>query len=115
MERGAANISDAELVRLAELSCLRLPDGAAERQQLARQLGSILGYVARVQEYGGEAAEEPAGLHPLRADEPVASDLGAHGADGRPAWLAQSPAAEGQMVAVPALFAERNGNGNGNS
>lgn len=107
MERGAANISDAELARLAELASLRLPEDPAARKQLAVQLGDILGYVAKVQEYDVAAPEPEAATHPLRADEPAPSDMGLPGADGQPAWLADAPTAEGRMVAVPALFADR--------
>jgi len=108
-----AKISDAELTRLAELACLRLPDDPTARRQLADQLGSILGYVAMVQKYEvGEGSDDVDPVH-ARADEPVANQLGQPSADGRPTWLADAPAAEGQLVAVPALFADR-GNKNGN-
>lgn len=112
MEQHNATVTEVELTRLAELACLQLPDGVAERRHLADQLGSILGYVATVQRY--DVAEGNDDLDPLlaRADEPVANAIGAAGKDGRPAWLDDAPRAEGTLVAVPALFAGRS-NGNG--
>ncbi len=112
MEQRAATVTDAELARLAELACLQLPDDVGARRHLADQLGSILGYVAAVQRY--EVGEGSDGADPIlaRADEPAASPLGATGSGGRPAWLDDAPRAEGQLVAVPALFAGRS-NGNG--
>lgn len=114
MEDRAATVTDVELARLAELACLQLPEDAAARRHLADQLGSILGYVATVQRYQmGEGSEDVDSIL-ARADEPSLSSIGAAGADGRPAWLADAPRAEGQLVAVPALFTGRS-NGNGGS
>ncbi len=112
MEQHAATVTDAELARLAELACLQLPDDVAARRHLADQLGSILGYVAAVQEYDVAAGDEGGDPISARADEPVANALGAAGGGGRPAWLDDAPRAEGTLVAVPALFAGRS-NGNG--
>jgi Asp-tRNA(Asn)/Glu-tRNA(Gln) amidotransferase C subunit len=106
-------ISDAELARLAELANLHLPEELSARRKLADQLGNILGYVAMVQQYKvGDGSDD---VDPVRAraDEPVANQLGQPGTDGRPTWLIDAPAAEGQLVAVPALFTDR-GNKNGN-
>jgi Asp-tRNA(Asn)/Glu-tRNA(Gln) amidotransferase C subunit len=92
-------ISDDELQRLADLAQLSLPSGPA-RQKLGEQLGEVLAYVSSVQSY--QPVVPDVGTQnfssPQRPDVAQPDPLGQ-------SWLQQSPLAEGQLVAVPGLFA----------
>src|SRR3954453_3764866 len=98
------SISRADVAHLARLARIAMTD--AELDQLAEQLGVILGAVARVQEVAAADIAPTSHAVPLtnvfRADEPVPS-LGADDA------LAGAPAAEEQRFRVPQILGDEQG------
>jgi aspartyl-tRNA(Asn)/glutamyl-tRNA(Gln) amidotransferase subunit C len=95
------SISRADVAHLARLARIAMTD--AELDQLAEQLGVILGAVARVQEVAAADIAPTSHAVPLtnvfRADEPV-PPLGADDA------LAGAPAAEEQRFRVPQILGD---------
>jgi aspartyl-tRNA(Asn)/glutamyl-tRNA(Gln) amidotransferase subunit C len=95
------SISRADVAHLARLARIAMTD--AELDQLAEQLGVILGAVARVQEVAAADIAPTSHAVPLTnvflADEPV-PPLGADDA------LAGAPAAEEQRFRVPQILGD---------
>lgn len=97
-------LTDSDLLHIAKLSRLRVE--AEDLPRYAEQVGSILEYVAKLQELDTEGVPElahGAGLsNVFRSDDVRSSDQDIHDR-----IIAAFPHSEGDLLEVPAVFSDR--------